>query len=116
MSQPICYYLPQPPRAWSRVQNACFLGDAVYDIKKIEMMNKGNVLQYKGNSSVLIFTFLPLSIFATASKSSYFAPVHDPNIKCSTSSSEVKLVMFSIIPNILFLEKMAEKILLKNLI
>jgi hypothetical protein len=53
MSQPICYYLPQPPRAWSRVQNACFLGDAVYDIKKIEMMNKGNVLQYKGNSSNL---------------------------------------------------------------
>jgi hypothetical protein len=57
MSQPTCSYLPQPPRAWSRVQNACSLINAeIYenkDIEKIAMLNKGNVLQYKANSSNL---------------------------------------------------------------
>jgi len=66
-----CYsncYLPQPPRAWSRVQNSCSLtydSDLVIDpytgqqvssivlAKKIEMLNKGNILQYKCNSSNL---------------------------------------------------------------
>lgn len=55
-------YLPQPPRAWSRVQNSC-----TYDLNNDEnnnnnnlntifftqMLNKGNVLQYKANSSNL---------------------------------------------------------------
>ena len=70
-----CYnsncYLPQPPRAWSRVQNSCSLNTddentglvkvpytntfipaaALGD--KMAMLNKGNVLQYKANSSNL---------------------------------------------------------------
>jgi hypothetical protein len=64
-------YLPQPPRVWSRVQNSCSLisgpeeGEFVqvpYSEKivpyeelgaKIAMLNKGNVLQYKKNSSNL---------------------------------------------------------------
>jgi hypothetical protein len=63
-------YNPQPPRAWSRVQNKCTyvtpntldqttayipvlgknvpLGDVD---REIAMINKGNVLQYKGNSA-----------------------------------------------------------------
>lgn len=62
-------YLPQPPRAWSRVQNSCSLNTdsngfvrvpltgelvplAVLG-QKIQMLNKGNVLQYKANSSNL---------------------------------------------------------------
>jgi hypothetical protein len=69
-----CYnncYLPQPPRAWSRVQNNCSLiysgldnglvklpltGEVVPASvlgEKIAMLNKGNVLQYKANSSNL---------------------------------------------------------------
>ena len=70
-----CYnsncYLPQPPRAWSRVQNSCSLNtddDNTGLVKvpytntfipaaalgdKIAMLNKGNVLQYKANSSNL---------------------------------------------------------------
>lgn len=64
-------YLPQPPRAWSRVQNSCSLitdtnnnslvrdpytGQLVPAIvlaERIAMLNKGNVLQYKANSSNL---------------------------------------------------------------
>ena len=75
----ICYngqcYLPQPPRAWSRVQNSCTfengsdtntdpntLVQLPYSTKEvpastlgyeIAMINKGNVLQYKINSSNL---------------------------------------------------------------
>jgi len=64
-------YLPQPPRAWSRVQNSCSLittidndgltkvpltGEivpaSILDVK-MAMLNKGNVLQYKANSSNL---------------------------------------------------------------
>lgn len=69
-----CYnncYLPRPPRDWSRVQNSCSLitnidnQSLVRDpytkqlvpanvlAKKIAMLNKGNVLQYKANSSNL---------------------------------------------------------------
>ena len=47
-------YLPNPPRVWSRVQNYCFdPNNAVYFTEKIAMFNKGNVLQYKSNSSNL---------------------------------------------------------------
>lgn len=61
-------YLPQPPRAWSRVQNSCSVSDynglvkdpytgqlvsGVVLAEKIAMLNKGNVLQYKANSSNL---------------------------------------------------------------
>lgn len=70
-----CYnsncYLPQPPRAWSRVQNSCSLttdadnnGFVTFPYtnnvvpvsalgEKLAMLNKGNVLQYKANSSNL---------------------------------------------------------------
>jgi len=73
-----CYYsncyLPQPPRAWSRVQNSCSLNIDADDTgfvkvpytnqlvpasalgEKIAMLNKGNVLQYKANSSNLTKT------------------------------------------------------------
>ena len=64
-------YLPQPPRAWSRVQNSCsvitdtdnnslvidpYTGQLIQRIvlaERIDMLNKGNVLQYKANSSNL---------------------------------------------------------------
>ena len=64
-------YLPQPPRVWSRVQNSCSIitgpeeGEFVqvpYSTKivpyaelgtNIAMLRKGNVLQYKKNSSNL---------------------------------------------------------------
>ena len=70
-----CYnnncYLPNPPRAWSRVQNSCSLNtdnnnsgvvQLPYSNKiipvaslglELAMLNKGNVLQYKANSSNL---------------------------------------------------------------
>lgn len=68
-----CYnnncYLPNPPRAWSRVQNSCSLNtddnefvNLPYSNKiipvaylglELAMLNKGNVLQYKANSSNL---------------------------------------------------------------
>jgi hypothetical protein len=69
-SSSICY-LPQPPRVWSRVQNSCSLDtdDNIDGFVKlpysgqivpasqlgyqIAMLNKGNVLQYKANSSNL---------------------------------------------------------------
>ena len=64
-------YLPQPPRAWSRVQNSCSLevptdnnalvrlpltGQLVnaYEVSDyLQMLRKGNVLQYKANSGSL---------------------------------------------------------------
>jgi len=47
-------YLPDPPRAWSRVQNYCFdPKNAVFLTEQMTMLNKGNVLQYKANSSNL---------------------------------------------------------------
>ena len=69
---PNCCYYPTPPRVWSRVQNACSFGDpsysstttyisplsgktisqAQYNID-LAMLRKGNVLQYKINSSSL---------------------------------------------------------------
>ena len=42
-------YLPQPSREWSRVQNSCTYTD--YSLYDANMLNKGNVLQYKKNSS-----------------------------------------------------------------
>ena len=45
-------YLPQPPRDWSRVQNSC-IQLSVSEADTIAMFNKGNVLQYKANSSNL---------------------------------------------------------------
>jgi len=72
-----CYnnkcYLPEPPRLWSRVENSCALitnvdnnsnglvklpysGEIVPVSalgEKLAMLNKGNVLQYKANSSNL---------------------------------------------------------------
>jgi hypothetical protein len=70
-----CYnsncYLPQPPRQWSRVQNSCYLITTNNNTSFVQlpystevvpgselafhlaMLNKGNVLQYKANSSNL---------------------------------------------------------------
>jgi hypothetical protein len=68
-----CYnnkcYLPDPPRAWSRVQNSCSLVTDIIDTfvvpytnevvsasvfaQKMAMLEKGNILQYKANSSNL---------------------------------------------------------------
>ena len=53
-------YLPQPPRAWSRVQNSCSVvtdtntnNSSLALAERTAMLNKGNVLQYKSNSSNL---------------------------------------------------------------
>lgn len=51
------FYLPIPPRAWNRVNTICTYDisnnvDPIY-FKKIQEINKGNVLQYKKNSSQL---------------------------------------------------------------
>jgi hypothetical protein len=52
-------YLPQPPRDWSRVQNSCSVTTETNNNNNIfiqyenNMLNKGNVLQYKANSSNL---------------------------------------------------------------
>jgi hypothetical protein len=44
-------YLPNPPRAWSRVQNSCPDTDNnTFLAEKTAMLNKGNVLQFKKNS------------------------------------------------------------------
>ena len=43
---------PQPPRVWYRVQNP-FIELSPLEADKIAMLNKGNVLQYKANSSNL---------------------------------------------------------------
>jgi len=45
-------YIPNPPRAWSRVQRQCFPdGITLENQYKILMANKGNILQYKKNSA-----------------------------------------------------------------
>jgi len=49
-------YLPVPPRAWNRVDNKCTYSDSDFDptiYYKIALINKGNVLQYKKNSTQL---------------------------------------------------------------
>jgi hypothetical protein len=53
-------YNPVPPRAWSRVQNACSTIDVNFnstnfkkELTTLSQINKGNVLQYKKNSSSL---------------------------------------------------------------
>ena len=51
-----CCYLPQPPRLWSRVQNAITFyndGQTVFNSCPNPMIEKGNILQYKANSSRL---------------------------------------------------------------
>lgn len=60
MSANLCKYLPEPPRAWYRVENACSstnigTNNASYQefIERVAQLNKGNVLQYKKNSSNL---------------------------------------------------------------
>ena len=44
--------LPQPPRVWYRVQNP-FIELSLAESNQVAMLNKGNVLQYKANSSHL---------------------------------------------------------------
>jgi hypothetical protein len=57
-------YLPNPPRAWSRVNNKCTYENAENNVNKNKyiylsayyktaLINKGNILQYKKNSSQL---------------------------------------------------------------
>lgn len=55
-------YLPIPPRAWSRVETRCTFDTSVNDnsssydpfiFRRLAQLNKGNVLQYKKNSSQL---------------------------------------------------------------
>ena len=46
-----------------------------------------------GNTSVLILTVLPLRIFATARKSSSFAPVHEPMYALSSSIDDRSLAI-----------------------
>lgn len=53
-----CYpfpYVPQPPRAWSRVQHPCTFSSANEEDVGLTglMLSKGNVLQYKANSARL---------------------------------------------------------------
>lgn len=59
-----CYYDPVPPRVWSRVENACIRTDVRNDTPEEDrrrfeeeklalQLRKGNVLQYKKNSSCL---------------------------------------------------------------
>lgn len=47
-------YLPNPSRAWSRVQHSCsFFDNSQQTYLESAMLNKGNILQYKKNSSNL---------------------------------------------------------------
>ena len=48
-------YIPIPARAWFRVQNQCSLDETqtINQTYETEMLRKGNVLQYKKNSSNL---------------------------------------------------------------
>ena len=48
-------YLPQPPRAWSRVQHFCALinEDNIYNENQMAMLIKGNILQHKSNNDNL---------------------------------------------------------------
>ena len=63
-----CYYLPNPSRTWSRVQNVCtyqtsnnpiispITGNEISSTEyghEIAMLNKGNILKYKQNSNQL---------------------------------------------------------------
>ncbi len=51
-------YNPNPPRAWSRVQNSCPFNTEIDNNiiefnNRLAQINKGNILQYKANSSQL---------------------------------------------------------------
>jgi hypothetical protein len=51
-----CKYLPEPPRAWNRVENICTNFNVNFNSREYEIaaqIKKGNVLQYKKNSSNL---------------------------------------------------------------
>ena len=49
-------YDPIPPRKWTRYHNICSQPDApnisIEEQLRVEMIRKGNVLQYKNNSSL----------------------------------------------------------------
>lgn len=48
------FYLPIPPRAWYRVANRCpYDVTSVTDYSQAALINKGNILQYKKNSTQL---------------------------------------------------------------
>ncbi len=49
-----------------------------------------------GSTSVLILTFLPLSMRAAASRSSYLAPVHEPMYDLSSSTDGASLTGFTL--------------------
>ena len=55
MTTNTCNYIPLPPSAWSRVQNRCVYdsGDYFFDDLRNAYLRKGNILQYKKNSSDL---------------------------------------------------------------
>ena len=59
MTTNLCKYLPEPPRAWYRVVNVCTNtnvnnASSYYTLlEAAAQLNKGNVLQYKKNSSNL---------------------------------------------------------------
>jgi hypothetical protein len=46
-------YSPMPPREWSRFENRCALNISPTEFRTVEMLKKGNILQYKKNSSNL---------------------------------------------------------------
>lgn len=90
-------YLPVPPRAWSRVQAECTFGLPDPDVSSpsslssalldAQMRRKGNVLQYKGNSSRLtkrqryarIATGQWVNRNTTWATQSAFSPYSNPN-------------------------------------
>lgn len=49
------YYNPRPARLWSRVQTSCDINTntSVAEMNEMQMLNKGNILQYKNNSANL---------------------------------------------------------------
>jgi hypothetical protein len=61
MTSNLCKYLPEPPRAWYRVENDCTSvnninvssQDLLSYYERVAQVKKGNVLQYKKNSSNL---------------------------------------------------------------
>ena len=50
-------YLPIPPREWNRFQNICSQPDSpnisLEEAYRLQMIRKGNILQYKTNSAQL---------------------------------------------------------------
>jgi hypothetical protein len=49
-----CCYLPQPPRVWYRVENVCYQSDNFLKDNELRVNElKGNILQYRKNSSFI---------------------------------------------------------------